>query len=203
MSDNNKFGGAEDDTGSNQDQTNNAQVSRKAYEEVTRDLHKNKQKAKELELAYNELQAQLKAQEELKMQEQEKWKELYQKRDAEIAQIKQEAKTREASFHRVAKLAALKQELGGKIKDKYLNFANIDSIIIGEDGLIEPGSLHEVANQFRTEHSDLIPKSDNMQITGHAAGNFDNFNEKPINQMSYAEKVKKLQELELQKAKKQ
>jgi hypothetical protein len=148
-------------------------VSRKAYEEVTRDMHKNKQKAKELEAAYNELQSQLKAQEEQKMQEQEQWKELYQKREAELEQVRREAEQKTSQYMKSVKVSALKQELGVSIRDEYLRFANLDSITLTEEGSIDPESLRNVANEFRKEHGQLIPKQENVNITGQAPSSTD------------------------------
>ena len=144
------------------------QVSRKAYEEVTRDMHKNKQKAKELEMQVNELRSQIQAQEEAKMQEQEQWKELYQKREAELEQFKSEAQKERDRYLVSVKRAALKQELGVGVKDEYLNFASLNEISINEDGSIDRESVREVANHFRKEHGQLIPASENTNITGHA-----------------------------------
>jgi len=143
-------------------------VSRKAYEEVTRDMHKNKQKAKELEMALNETQAQLKAQEEAKMHEQQQYKELFEKRDAELEQARQAAQQERSKFTRSVKMAALKQELGGSIKDQYLSFANLDAIAVNDDGTIDSEALRNVANDFRTEHGQLIPTDTSANVTGHA-----------------------------------
>lgn len=144
-------------------------VSRKAYEEVTRDMHKNKQKAKDLEAANNELKSQFKAQEEQKMQEQERWKELYEKREAELEQERKKSSDQENRYMKSVKLSALKQEIGANVRDEYLHFAPIDNIVLSDDGSIDKDSLREVANSFRKEHGQLIPQSENVNITGQAA----------------------------------
>lgn len=168
MSEENKSGSAAPQENVSQEQQQEQYVTRKAYEEVSRDMHKNKQKAKELEVAYNELQAQLKAQEEAKLHEQERWKELYEKREAELEQERKNAQEQQGRYLRSVKLSALKQEIGANIKDEYLSFANLDGIAFNEDGSIDKDSLHEVANSFRKEHGQLIPQTDNANITGQA-----------------------------------
>lgn len=145
-------------------------VPRRAYEDVTRDMHKNKQKAKELEAVVNELQAQLQAQEEAKMQEKEQWKELYEKREAELEQERQKAREKYNLYMKSVKIAALKQEIGSNVKDEYLSFANLDNIVVNDDGSIDKDTVREVANVFRKEHGQLIPQSGNENITGHAPG---------------------------------
>jgi hypothetical protein len=162
---------------SKQPEEKNSFVKKEAYEEVARDMHKYKQKAKDLMASVNEYQAQLKAQEEAKMQEQEQWKELYQKREAELEAERKKATQIESQFTRSVKVSALKQELGGKVKDDYLSHAAIDEIVVNESGSVDSESLLAVANRFRKEHGQLIPNSENTNITGHApSGN----NEAPL-----------------------
>lgn len=177
-----------DTSGNNSNET--AYVSKKAYEEVTRDMHKNKQKAKELEAALNEMQAQLKAQEEQKMQEENRWKELYQKREAELEQERQKSQSERSKYMKSVKLAALKQEIGASIRDEYLQFANLESIALTEDGLIDRDSLREVANSFKKEHGQLIPKTENVNITGTAPSNGPVSTQVDIKKMSADELVK-------------
>ena len=170
-------------------------VSKKAYEEVSRDMHKNKQKAKELELALNELQTQLKVQEETKMQEKEEWKELYEREKAKAEEERQKLEQEKGRYTRSVKISALKQELGGNVKDEYLGFAKLDSIVIDESGSIDADSLLSVANQYRKEHGQLISTSDGTNITGHSASNLDNFNPKSASEMTPKERVDALTEI--------
>lgn len=144
-------------------------VSRKAYEEVTRDMHKFKKEREELKAGFNELQAQLKAQEEAKMQENEQWKQLYEKRESELEEERNKAKESNIRFTNAVKRSALKQELGGKVKDEYLSFADLSSISMSEDGMVDSETLRNVANDFRKQHGQLIPKEEGGEITGHGS----------------------------------
>lgn len=171
-------------------------VSGKAYEDVSNDMHKYKRELKEERAAKNELQTQLKLQEEEDMRKNEKWKELYEKSQKEKEEEMQKLITHEKRFEKSVKIAALKQELGGTIKEAYLDFADLDSVTMGENGSIDIESLRTVANQYRKEHGQLIPKSDNTDITGQSASNLDNYNPKKLSDMSYDEKVAALIELE-------
>lgn len=169
MSEENKPVGDGTQNEGNQSESKEQFVSRKAYEEVTRDMHKFKKEREELKAGFNELQAQLKAQEEAKMQENEQWKQLYEKREAELEQERNRAKESNSRFTNAVKRSALKQELGGKIKDEYLSFANLDSISMSEEGMVDSETLRNVANEFRKQHGQLIPKEDTGEITGHAS----------------------------------
>lgn len=166
---NNNSNSVAPDNASTQSQTDDSFVKRSAYEEVSRDMHKYKQKAKELEASVNEFQTQLKAQEEQKMQEQEQWKELYEKRQAELEQYRKQAEMERNKSVQTVRLSALRQEIGANVRDEYLKFAPLDSIVVNDDGTIDKDSLREAANTFRKEHGQLIPSTDSTNITGHAA----------------------------------
>lgn len=171
MSEDKGVGNATPDSGATEEEKE-AFVSKKAYEEVSKDMHKHKSKAKELEAAVNELRSQIKAQEEAKLQETQQYKELFERREAELEEARKQAAEVKEQYLNTAKRNALKNELGGKIKDEYLSFADLGSIAVSDDGSIDPESIRMVANEFRKQHSQLIPPSDNAGITGQAPGNF-------------------------------
>lgn len=165
-------------------------VSKSAYEEVTRDMHKNKQKAKQLELALNELKTQMKAQEEAKLREKEQYKELFEKRDAELEQTRREVEEEKTRYMKSVKISALKQELGASVRDEYLGFADLNSITINDDGMIDSESLSNVANEFRKQHGQLIPTDQSVNVTGHAPTNDEVSNPANTSGMSAAELVR-------------
>lgn len=169
MSDENKSVGDATQVDSKQQETQAEYVRRTAYEEVTKDMHKFKKEREEYKAAMNELQAQLKAQEESKMHEKEQWKELYEKREAELELERQKAQNQSSKFTNAVKRTALKQELGGKIKEEYLSFAGLENITVSEEGIVDSESLRNVANEFRKQHGQLIPNEEPAEITGHAS----------------------------------
>jgi hypothetical protein len=171
MSEDKSVSNATPDSGATEEEKE-AFVSKKAYEEVSSSMHKHKSKAKELEAAVNELRAQMKAQEEAKLQETQQYKELYERREAELEAARKEAAQVKNQYLVTAKRNALKQELGGKVKDEYLSFADLESIAVSDDGSIDAEAVRMVANEFRKQHSQLIPATDNANITGQAPGNF-------------------------------
>lgn len=186
MSEENKEGSAPTQENVSQESVDEV-VSRKAYEEVTRDMHKNKQKARELDMKLKEVETKLAAQEEAKMQEQQQWKELFEKRSQELEEERRRAQEKDDLLNRSVKMAALKNELGGTVKDQYLSFANLDAIEV-ENGMIDNESVRNVANEFRKEHGQLIPSSEASSVTGHApASNSDIEVPKKISEMSTAE----------------
>ena len=169
MSEQNNSGSAAPQENSQSQEQKNDFVSKKAYEEVTSDMHKYKNGIKEKEAKINELMAQLKAQEEAKLQENEQWQEIAKRREAELEELKTQYTQKSSSFENALKRTALKQELGGKIKEEYLQFANLSAISMDEQGLVDVESLRNVANEFRKQHGQLIPQEQSNEITGHGS----------------------------------
>ena len=176
-------------------------VARKAYEEVTSDMHKFKQRAKDANARINELEARLKAEEEAKLKEQENWQQLYEREKAEREEAERIRSQERNQYLKAVKLSALKSELGGTVKDEYLQFADVESIELGEDGTLSSESVRHVANKFRHEHPSLVVRKDEANITNRSAAGDISYSEqeKTIEQMSVDEKKQKLYELYAQK----
>lgn len=187
--------------GSNQEQEAEQYVPRKSYEEVVKDLHKFKSRWKETEAKISEYDAKLKAHEEEKLKEQQKWKELYDRAKKEKEQTLQERQREKELYFNAVKKSALKSELGGKIKDVYLSHANVQAIELTEDGEINPESLRTVANQFRQDFPELIPASGSSNITGRAPQDAAPKTEKTVAEMTLQEKRDALLQRRLEKFK--
>lgn len=186
------------DEGSAKDD-NEEYVPRKSYEEVTKDMHKYKQNFKELKARLNEYESKLKSHEEEKLKEQQKWQELYERAKKEKEDTVKARQKERDMYLKSVKLSALKNELGGKIKDIYLSHADISSIDISEDGVINPESLRSVANDFRKEHGQLIPKDGSGNITSQAPRSSQApAGDKPLSEMTIEEKKAALRKLRLE-----
>lgn len=142
-----------------------------AYREVSQDMHKFKNRAKEAEARANELEAKFRAAEEAKLKEQNKYQELYEREKQEREKIENERLRDRELYLRSVKVSALKSALGGKVNDQYLSFANIDKIELKEDGTLNSDSVQAVANAFRQDHPGLIAKDSAVNITGSAPAN--------------------------------
>lgn len=185
MSDSIASGG--DDKGQNASGSNQGEefVSKKAYEEVSRDMHRYKQTAKEAAAAKSEYEAKLKALEEEKLREANQYKELYEREKQEREALAKKAQDERSAYITAVKKSALKSELGGTIKDAYLVHANVSAIELNEDGSINQESLLKVANEFRQNHGELLPTVSSPDPTSIAApaGQTVSDISKPINQM--------------------
>ena len=142
-----------------------------AYREVSSDMHKYKSGLKDEKARSSQLEAELAAIKENQMKEQQRFEELWKGEKAAREKEAQERSREKDLYLRSVKISALKNELGGKVKDDYLSFANIDSIELKEDGTLNSESVQNVANNFRQEHPSLIAKDSSVNITGSAPAN--------------------------------
>ncbi len=176
-------------------ETKEEYVAKKAYEEVTADLHKNKKAKRDLLAKVNELQARIESEEKAKMEEKQQFEELYKKAELEKQQLIQSIQEKETRLLNERKKAALKQELGN-IKEVYLNLVSIDQIEVDENGLVNSESVRAVANTFKQEHPQLIPSQGASNITAAAAPIDSTVSkEKTIDEMSFEEMAAQLQQL--------
>jgi hypothetical protein len=155
--------------GSNSNQDANEFVSKKAYQDVSQDMHRYKQQLRDTKAMLSEMDAKLRAQEDEKLAEQNRFKELYEKSQQELKAQIDAAKRREEAYSESVKKSALKSELGGKIKDQYLVHADVKGITFNDDGSIDLDSVHAVANKFRQEHPGLIPTTVEADATSKAS----------------------------------
>jgi hypothetical protein len=174
-------------TGSNQEE--DKFVSKSAYEEVSKDMHKYKSTNKELLAKLNEREAEIKAIEEGRMAEQNQWKELAERREKEKADAEAALKRTQEHYTRSVKMSALLQELGD-VKPKYLAHADLDGISVHEDGSVNSETVIQVANKFRQENPELVPGKNNVNITDNAPTNntFTNKQQMDLDSMSVDEK---------------
>lgn len=144
-------------------------VPAQAYKEVSSDMHKYKSRSRELEAELNKLREEAKLREENELKEKQEYQTLYEREKAAREQAEINSKKQNELFVRARKLSALKGELGGKVKDEYLSFANLDKIEVKEDGSLSSESVQAVANSFRQDHPGLIESDSGVNITGPAA----------------------------------
>lgn len=164
-------------------------VKLSSYEEVRTDMFKYKDGLKSERARANELEAKLKAIEEQKLKDQEEWQQLYEKEKHTREQLEHSVAVEKNNYLRSVKMAALKAELGGNVKDIYLNHARLDEMEFDDNGALSPESVQAVANKFREEHSVLIPSNSNNQITNQAPSNGPApVQDRTLADMSFAEK---------------
>jgi hypothetical protein len=156
-------------------------VSRSAYEEVSKDMHKYKTKVKDTEAKVSEYEAKLKAIEEAKLLDEKRFEELYQKEKERAMRAEDALKTTNDHYMRSVKMTALMRELGGNIKAKYLIHADLNAIVVHDDGTLSSESVTAVANKFRQENPELVPAQNVGNINDVDATSQASNTTKPIN----------------------
>ncbi len=76
----------------------------------------------------------------------------------------------EADRLEARKLGAFLKGIGGELGEDYYALVDLDKIKADADGKIDPGSVKEYADQFRTKHAVLIGKTGDKSPPGNKAG---------------------------------
>lgn len=126
----------------------------------------------ELNAEFNKLKAEREAELEAKMKEEQKWKELAERREKEAKELRTGWESDKQRFINTHKLNAFKEAIGGLKKPEYAKFINPDLIEIDEEGNIDEESVKRYAQEFRKDYPDLIkevtsPKLPNRAPTAH------------------------------------
>ena len=172
-------------------------VQRKAYEDVSRDMHKYKDRNKEFQAKLAEAETKLKMIEEDKLVQQEKFKELYENERKQRMEREKTFEQKEKGYYDSLKKTALRSELGN-INATYLIHADLSAIELLDDGTLSSESVHEVANRFRQDHPMLVPQDGGGNITNAAPPTNRTVvqtKDKTLDSMSFQEKVEYLKSL--------
>jgi len=162
-------------------------VSRKAYIEVSQDMHKYKEQLKETKAQLNEFMTQQEAEKEQKLKEQERFKELFEKKEKELEEYRAQVEQNKSSLIKQQKLNAVLAEVGKLEKPEFSQFIPLDSVKINEDGSIDPASVKEVAESFRQEFGMCVKKTSNPPLPSNApttgTGSPKNLNEMSMDEL--------------------
>ena len=193
------------------------QVSYETHQRLLRQLKKSQEQNKlfenrisDFEQQQNEILKQKKEEEEKKLQEKGEFKKLLEFREQEIEKLKstidgisKEKQEAQSTIADTVKLHAFYEKLPGKIKKReYLNFVNIDKIILNpETGEIESSSVDEVVNNFMGSYSELVDTSHMGKLpTGMASNvkNIDYDNWKTANSKDMKKNLKEIMQKKMQ-----
>lgn len=159
MSEENKVNtGSEDAQGSAESKEDF--VSKKAYEEIKADMFKFKTQMKEIEAERNQLKADKDAVEREKLEEQGKWKELYEKQKQKLQETEANLSSSKNQFVDFHKKQAVISKLGGLKKDDYAKFIDTNAVDVQENGKIDDSSVEAEVNRIKEQFPELIKGSD-------------------------------------------
>lgn len=163
-------------------------VSKKAYGEVTSDMHKYKTKLKDVQAALNELKAEKDAVENERLAEQGKWEEIATRSRTELDKMKSERQDEQSKFIDFHKKNGVLNKIGGFKRDEYNNFINTNSIELKEDGSIDDVSLNAEIDRIKQTYPELL-KQGTANKSPNAAPQGLELGEKTYAQMSESERL--------------
>lgn len=130
-------------------------VSKKAYSQVTQDMHSYKAKMKELSAQLEAIKADNEAKEKSALVEQEKWHDLYKKSESKIQDLLKERDLERNRFLEGHKKNSVLQNISFK-KQEYIKFIDVSKIEVNEDGSINPDSVNHEVERIKKEFPELI-----------------------------------------------
>lgn len=158
-------------------------VSKRAYQEVSADMHTYKKEMKSLQAEVEKMRAdessRLEA-EQVKNGEFQKLADSYKQKFEEADAARQAEKEQVVNFH---KLHSVENAIGGFQRSEYAKMAvNLDAIKVDENGIIDEESLKLETSRIRQEHPSLLKTTDKPRLPNLAPG------EKP--NLSYTQAIK-------------
>lgn len=164
-------------------------VSKKAYQEVSSDMHKYKSKLKEREAQLNQLLAEKEAQERARLEEEGRHKELAEKEAQARRAAEEKYAQLQANLVDSTKKNAVIDKLGGFKKSEYAQFIKLDNVEIDENGLATPASVEAEVNRIRSEHPSLLKQAVSAPLPSEAPKNYTPAPPKPVEKMSREERA--------------
>ena len=151
-------------------ESNNDFVPKRAYKEVSEDMHKYKTQLRETQAKLNELNAKMEAERNRQLEDENRYKELY-----EGLKGKYEKET--SQFKDIHKKNAVINKVGGLKRSEYAKFIDTSNIHMDENGMIDKESIDREVMRLQQEFPELInsnnfnnvnnnaPKSDQSRLT--------------------------------------
>lgn len=165
-------------------------VPKKAYVEVTNDMFKYKNKLKEAEALLNQMAAEKAAAEIQSLKENEQWKTLYEKNQAQLDSLAAARAQEKDQFVNYHKKAAVVAAIGGFKKDQYAdNFINVGAIELDESGNVIQDTLSAEVNRLKQTYPELIKGIQANNLPSDAPKSFENTSVKTYAQMNEREKA--------------
>lgn len=134
-------------------------VSKKAYQEVSTDMHKYKSELNETKAKLNELLSIQEAKEKEALEEQGRWEELYKKAQDQLTTLQSERDQERNKFVEYHKRNSVLQKLGGFKRDEYNKFVDIENIKLRDDGSIDEDSISAEIDRIKQNYPELIKSS--------------------------------------------
>lgn len=156
-------------------------VSKKAYQEVSTDMHKYKSELQTTRAKLAEIEAIQEAKEKEALEEQGRWEELYKKSQEQFQTLQSEREQEKSKFVDYHKKNSVLQKIGGFKRDEYNKFIDVRSIQMNEDGSINEDTLISEVDRIKQEYPELIKAASSVKLPKEAP------QESEIGNRSYSE----------------
>lgn len=141
-------------------------VPREAFKKALEEKNTLQTKYKEAEAKRQELEEMIASKAREEMEAKQEFEKLYQSEKQKREATEERLNKNNQLFIDSMKRSALKQALGGQVKDQYLAFADINAIEMDDNGRIGEESVKSVAEKFMEEHPGLVPSGKAPNPTG-------------------------------------
>lgn len=181
------------DVGSADEQADNRSADSVDYETYKKAVSREKslkQRLAEAEAKAKEFDQWKKEQEEKKLMDEKRYKDLLSRREEELKREREARSSIETQMISSLKKQALERELGGVKKPEYLSFADLSAIEVDENGQIVAETLKYVAEKYKDDHPDLLKSTPKGMPSGAPKSPF-KADEGDINQVSYKDAIAK------------
>jgi hypothetical protein len=147
-------------------------VAYETYKKVLDQRKADQAKARELTAEVERLRSERESEQEAKLAEQKRFEELYAAEKKKAEELSARIKDAETKSIAQRKRDALKQALGGVKRDEYLSFADLNSVLVQEDGTVDADSVKAAAAKFREAHPELITSRQATPLPSESATGF-------------------------------
>ena len=136
------------------DQTEKTKKDTVAYDTYRRAMSE----LKEAQAKLKEQDAQRKLEEDERLKTQNEWKQIAERREKELADMRSHFEEQNSWIEKSVKLNAVYKHLGGKLKHQdYSSFIPLDKVLVNpETKLVDEATAKEVAAEFASTHSSLV-----------------------------------------------
>jgi hypothetical protein len=132
-------------------------VSYESHRKLLNEYKQSKTRLSEIETKYQELNKRLELEEENKMKEQQKWREIAEKKEKELKNAVDQIQFLNKKHQNKIKEDYFKKALGADLKKAFMMHVDLDSISIDEKGEVDEMTLQNAVEKFKDDFPELVP----------------------------------------------
>lgn len=152
-------------------ETSSDSVSYDSHKKAIGQLKNSQKRERELSERLADLETDRDNEVKSRLEEKQEYKKLYENQVSQNSKILAEIAEKEKALVNDHKRRALEEELGGLKKSQYFKFANLDDIVISDDGTVDQNSVKFEANRYRQEFPELINQTKTVILNNQAPSN--------------------------------